>query len=112
MSVRMKLTMCWQFLAALGPTYMYTLAVRRERNTWRSRVTYAGTEAELGVGNERGPFMVLESLTERVAEHEGTNYRDVKQPTAERRKINTYWGCRYHLRHGGRVHLPHRLAGG
>jgi hypothetical protein len=39
-----------------------------------SRRTYTGTETEFSVRNERGPFMVLESLTKRIAEHEATNY--------------------------------------
>lgn len=34
---------------------------------------YACTEAEFGVGNERCPFMILPSCTERVAEDQATD---------------------------------------
>jgi hypothetical protein len=73
----------------------------------------ARPEAELGVGDERRPLVVLQVSTKRVAKDEAADYTAIVSSCLfESVKLHdTNLGCRCRRGRAGRARLPHRRAG-
>ena len=58
----MQLTMCWQFVAAFGPTC--GVLIINDSMMTGGYGTHAGAEAKLSIGHEGRPFVILQGIAE------------------------------------------------